>query len=84
MYILDNACNAYNVGKRWGKARGTEAGTVRGWKSRKLGLDGSRFFFIFSLPGLPKTTDYPGLPRTTQNYPGTGQTSCAKHYGQLC
>jgi len=37
--------NAYNVGKNWGTVRGTEAGTVRGWKSRKWGLDRSRLFF---------------------------------------
>ena len=33
---------AYNVGKNRGTVRGTEAGTVRGWKSRKWGLDRSK------------------------------------------
>ena len=37
--MLINPHNAYNVGKNWGTVRGTEAGTVRGWKSRKWGLD---------------------------------------------
>ena len=77
-YTLDNPCNAYNVGKKWGTARGTEAGTVRGWKSRKLGLDGSRFF------SSSRCQDYPGLPRTTQELVRpvvlSITDSCAKHY----
>ena len=70
------ACNAYNVGKNRGTARGTEAGTVRGWKSRKLGLESSRNFFHLlaarttrDYPGLRTTQDY-GLPRTTPDYAG--------------
>ena len=62
-------CNAYNVGKNRGTVRGTEAGTVRGWKSRKFGLESSRIFF--HLLAARTTQHYPGLPRTTQDYPGT-------------
>jgi hypothetical protein len=42
IYILIIPRNAYNVGKNRDTVRGTEAGTVRGWKSRKWGLDRSK------------------------------------------
>jgi hypothetical protein len=34
--------NAYNMAKIRGTVRGTEGGTVRGWRSKKLVLDRSK------------------------------------------
>jgi hypothetical protein len=42
IYILLFPRNAYNMAKIRGTVRGTEGGTVRGWRSKKLVLDRSK------------------------------------------